>query len=442
MKSIVLLLFFLSGLRGGVYSQRIDLSLDSAIQLSLQQSRQLRIDQAKVESARARYQQARSQELPAARVSAAYTRLSNNVDPFAIKLPGSGEEKVLNPQIVNHFTPSLSIGQTLYAGGQIKYAERSMRLLEEASRLDGQKNRTAVIYNTIEAWFNLFKIQQTEKTVEENIARVTDHLRDIRNYEKNGLALRNDVLKVELQLSDLEHSLIEIKSAQDVAGYNLSIVLGLPGETTYFLPSTELDRVISLRAADDYLSEALANRADLKASDRRMGAAVIGVKSSMGNYYPTIGLGANYYYSNPNGRVFPQETGFKGTWDAGITMTWNISSLYTNKHRVAEDKALLRQRESEKDLLTDAIKMEVNGSYLAYIKNREKIRVSEQAVTQAQENYRIVDNRFRNNTVLISDLTDANTLLLQTKINLLVDRADTQLTYFKLLQSTGSINQF
>jgi outer membrane protein TolC len=420
----------------------MDLGLDSAIQLSLRQSRQLVIDKAKVEAARAKYQQARSMELPTARLGASYTRLSNNVDPFAIQLPGSSTEKALNPQILNRFTPSLSFGQVIYAGGQIKYAERSMRLLEEASRLDLEKNRTAVIYNTIESWFNLFKIQQTERAIQENLGQVKNHLRDIRNYEKNGLALRNDVLKIELQLSDLEHSLIEINSAQDVAGYNLNIVLGLPTGTTYQLSERELDRPVSLKAAEDYLTEALANRADLKATDRRIGAAILGVKSSTGNYLPSLNAGANYYYSNPNQRVFPQEDRFKGTWDAGITLTWNISSFYTNKHRVAEDKAIQRQRESEKDLLTDAIKMEVHGNYQAYLKNREKIKVSEQAVTQANENYRIVDNRFRNNTVLISDLTDANTLLLQAKIDLLVDRADAGLAYFKLMHATGAINQF
>jgi len=441
MKPTALLLFLGTVVSTAAFSQRVNLGLDSAIAMSLRQSRQLAIDKAKVEAARARYQQARSMELPTARIGAAYTRLSDNVDPFSIPLPNSGT-KVINPPIVNHFTPTLSVGQTLYAGGQIKYAERSMQLLEQASQLDLQQNRTAVIYNTIEAWFNLFKIQQTEKAVEENIAQVTHHLRDIRNYEKNGIALRNDVLKIELQLSDLEHSLIEINSAQDVASYNLSITLGLPDSTRYELSESELKPSISLKAAGDYLSDALVNRSDLKATDRRIGAAILGVKSSTGNYYPSINLGANYYYSNPNQRVFPQESSFKGTWDAGITLTWNLSSLYTNKHKVAEDRAIQRQRESEKDMLTDAIRKEVNSDYQAYIENRAKIRVSEQAVGQAQENYRIVDNRFKANTVLISDLTDANTLLLQSRINLLVDRADAGLAYYKLLQATGSINQY
>jgi len=169
--------------------------------------------------------------------------------------------------------------------------------------------------------------------------------------------------------------------------------------------------------------------------------AILGIKSAKANYLPTLSVGGNAYYSNPNTRVFPAQDVFKGTWDAGVTMSWNLHSLYTNKHHVAESKATLSQTEFSKSQLMDDIKMEVNADYLSYIKNKQRIKVSEEAVSQAEENYRIVNNRFRNNTVLISDLTDANTLLLQTKINLLVDKADTDLAYYKLIQATGGNNK-
>ncbi len=376
-------------------------------------------------------------QLPTAKISAAYTRLSDNIDPYTIHLPQGMGEKTLSPQIVNHYTPTLSVSQTVYAGGQIKYAERSMRLLEEASRLDFEKNKTQIIYNTTSALFNLFKIQQTKKIIEEDIIQVQDHVKNIKSYEKNGLALKNDVLKIELQLTDLEHSLIEINSAQEIAEYNTSIMLGLPTGSSYQLIAGDYNRSIALKNLEDYQNDALIHRHDLKASDKRMGAAILGVKSSIGNYYPSLNVGGNYYYNRPNARVFPQEDNFKATWDAGVTLSWNIHSLYTNKHRIAESKALLTQSSVEKDMLLDKIQMEVNADYETYLKNNQRIKVSEEAVAQAEENYRIVNNRFRNNTVLISDLTDANTLLLQTKINLLVDKADASLAYYKLLQSTG-----
>ena len=418
----------------------IPLPLDSAIQMSLRQSRQLKIDHAKIDEARANYQQARSMKLPTAKLSFGYTRLSNNVDPFAIQLPNSNTEKVLNPQIVNHYTPALSIGQTIYAGGRIRHAERSMKLLEEAARLDVEKNRTDLVYNSTSAWFNLFRIQQIKRIMEENIKQVQGHVKDLQNYEKNGLALKNDVLKIELQLSDLEHSLIEINSDLDIASYNMSIMLGLPAASAYVLSPYDFNRTITIRTADDYLTEALNNRADLKSVNKKIGSAILGVRSAIGNYYPTLSVGSNYYYNNPNQRVFPQEQKFKATWDAGITLSWNIHSLYTNKHQVAANKALADQKQFEREALLDRIKMEVNNDYNTYLRNRQRINVSEHAVSQAEENYRLVSNRFRNNTVLISDLTDANTQVLQTRINLLVDKADAGLAYYKLLQSTASIN--
>jgi len=437
-KLILMLLLVIATCNLRAQQQPLPLTIDSAIRLSIQQSKQLKISQSKIESARAKYLQAKALALPSAKISASYTRLSNNIDPFTLQLPATGVIKTLNPQIVNHYTPMANISQVLYAGGQIKYAERSMQLLEAASRFDLEKNKSDIIYNTISAWFNLFKIQHTRKIVEENINQVRGHLYDIRNYEKNGLALKNDVLKIELQLSSLEHTLIEINSVLEIAGYNMSIMLGLPASTIYQLvPTAPMHAGFDNMEA--FQDEALANRADLKAMNKRIGMAVLGVKSAYGNYYPVISMGGNYYYNRPNQRAFPQEDQFKATWDAGVTLSWNIHSLYTNRHRIAENKAALWQVQVEKEQLSDAVKTEVNTDYLTYLKNKEKIRVSAISVTQAEENYRIISNRFRNNTVLITDLTDASTLLLQAKINLLVDKADTELSYYKILQSTGSI---
>src|SRR5262245_33598893 len=119
-KIILFLLVAIITIRSMAQTSLVSLTLDSAIQLSLNQNRQLQIDQAKIESARARYQQAKSLELPTARISGSYTRISDNVEPYTIKVPGSTTEAVLNPQILNQYSPRFSVSETVYAGGQIK----------------------------------------------------------------------------------------------------------------------------------------------------------------------------------------------------------------------------------------------------------------------------------------------------------------------------------
>ena len=417
--------------------KNVSLTLDNAIRMSLQQSKLMHLDSGKINEARAKYQQAYNQQLPVASISGSYVRVSDNVTPFTIQGPSGGKME-LNPQVLNQYYTTLSVGEVLYAGNRTRLAIQSMKYLENASHMDAEKDKADITFNTISAYYNLYKIQQTKKAVEENITQVKEHLRVIQSYEKNGFALRNDVLKIELQLSSLDQSLIDMNAALDIANYNMSIMLGFEEGTGFQLSTDDFFNKSLDKTYDAYLSNGLANRMELKAVNNRIKAAETGVKSTKNNLYPTLIAGANYYDNRPNARVFPAANQFTGTWDARLTLSWSPSTLWTNKSKVAESKSLLQQTLSSKDITADQIKMEVNADYLSYLKSKEKIKVSETAVKQAEENYRIVNNQFKNNTALISDLTDANTLLLQTHINLLVDEADADVAYYKLMRSSDS----
>ncbi len=442
-KKILLLICLLgTGWSARAQTEPVFLTLDSAISLSLAESKRLKMEQADVDIAQARYGQAKSRELPTATLSGSYIRLSDNVDPYLLQLPGAEAPKSLFPQIVNRYTPTLSVSQLVYGGGQVHYAKRATQLLAEASRLDLERSKTEVTYQTIEAYFQLFKLQQTKILLEQNRAQVHEHVRDISSYQRNGLALKNDVLQIELQASALDHSLLEINHALDNAYYDLSIRLGLPTASTFALNPADVAPARALKDLTGYQQEALLSRPDLKAVDKRIGSSVLGVKSAQAHYFPTLSAGVNYYYLNPNARVFPQTPDFKATWDASLTLRWNIHSLYTNQHRLRENRAALAKAQSQKEQLLDEVNRQVHDHYLSLLELDQKIEVSELEVRQAEENYQIIRNRFRNNTVLTSDLTDATHLLLQAKIHLVVDRANAGLAYYQLRQATGFIHSY
>jgi outer membrane protein TolC len=437
------LFFFLTafGISLGSFAQQtFHLSLDSAVAISIRESKKLKSDSQDIEIKEARMLQTKARQLPSASVMAAYTRLSDNVDPFILQLPGTSVSKLEIPQVVDRYTTALSVSQLLYAGGQVKYDRRSAKLEAEATKLDVEKSKTDVIYSTIKAYFELYKLQQTKSFIQQNRVQVQEHLENSKTYQKNGLILKNDVLRIELQLSELDHSLIEINSALEVAGFNLSILLGHPTATyKYELNKEDFTRTISIKDAQEYQEEAIINRTDYKAIQKRIGTSVLEWQSAKANYYPKLFAGTNYYYSNPNSRVFPVQSNFKGTWDVGLALSWDLHSLYRNPHKVRESKAVVAKTQFQSDQLLDDIKTEVNEDYQALIKNQEKIKVSKSGVKQAEENYRIVQKRFQNNTILTSELTDASSLLLQSQINLLVDQANTYEAYYKLLHASGSL---
>src|SRR6476469_2840946 len=91
----------------------ISLTLDNTIRMSLQQSKLLQLDSGKMNEARAKYQQAYNQQLPVASISGSYVRISDNVTPFTIQNP-SGTKMELNPQVLNQYYTTLSVGEVLY----------------------------------------------------------------------------------------------------------------------------------------------------------------------------------------------------------------------------------------------------------------------------------------------------------------------------------------
>ena len=72
--------------------------------------------------------------------------------------------------------------------------------------------------------------------------------------------------------------------------------------------------------------------------------------------------------------------------------------------------------------------------------NRKKIDVYAKAVTQAEENYRIVRNKFNNALATTTDLLDADVAQLQSRLSYTLARADAFVAYNRLLQTAGILS--
>jgi outer membrane protein len=412
------------------------LTLDNATQLATANSKQLKLAGAKTDAAASKVSQNKNAFIPQVTLSANYTRLSDNIEPFVISIPGFGSQ-ALNPQILNQFTNRASIQYTVFGGLRNQNNLKTTQFLEAAAKLDAEKDALDVRFNAISAVLNLYKGQQTLKVVEDNLKLSDTRINDITNMYNAGMALQNDVLRTSLNKSNLELSKLDIKSGLQTANYNLNILLGLPDATVNDIDEASLFPVAEDKAVAAWISEALVNRSDIKVADARLSISQTGVKNAQSAYMPSLSIGANYYYNNPNQRVFPQQDQFKYTWDAGATLSWNLTNLYAGGAQVREAKQIVTQNQIGTTIIEDGIKMEVNANYNNYTVAKAKIDVAQKALDQALENQRVVKNKVDNGLNLQTDLLDADAFVLQAQINLLNAKTDAQLAYFKLLKSVG-----
>ena len=414
------------------------LSLAEAVQLALATSKDVKRNEATQRQAAARVQQAKDGVVPDVQLSSTFLRLSNNVTPFRVTLPGAGEV-ALNPQVLSQSYNSLQVRQLLWAGGKVRLGIQAARREQKATQAEADLYRLLAADHVTAIWYDLYTLNASERILRENVKLLHDRRRELNNLERQGVVLKIDGLKIDLAISRLESSLADVRSGQAINGFNLALATGLP-TTTVFAPSeAALPAAQALPPLADYQREALAFRPELKALSLRREAALVGQRIVRSNTLPVLSFGGTVDYNRPNLRVFPAQAEFKATSSVFANLTWDVGNLYANRAKAAETRFGLEQLSTDLEQLNEGIQIEVNASYRAYEQALEKIRVAEKAIIQAQENFRVEQNRFKASTITPADFLDANTQLIQARLDLTTAQANAELARWKLLKSTGRL---
>ena len=412
------------------------LTLDEAVRLGIESSQQLKATGARLDVSKSKTTQFRNALLPNVALNSAYTRVSDNITPFSVRFPGTTNDVVLNPQVLNQFSNRLSIQEVVFTGFRAKNYLESAQFLEKAATLDVECDRFEVKNNIVAAYLNLYKLQASKSVLVENANVLRGHLTDVKNFVNSGTALENDQLKAEIAVSQLELSTKDVENALEVANFNMDLMLGLPTDTRIELDDKTLSEQKDMTGLDAYLKLVDA-RPDLVAADLRRQATIKNVDIARGAYFPVVSVGGNLFYNNPNQRVFPQQDAFKGTWDLGVQLSYNLTSLYTTKAQIQEAQANVMAISAQRQQLADAAKMEINSSFYAYQSAAEKVKLTGRTITQTLENQRVMKNRYQAQVSTIGELLDADALVLQAKINLEMAKADVIAAYYKLQKSIG-----
>ncbi len=408
------------------------INLQQAIDLSIKNSNNLKIADSKVLVASADVQEAKDRKLPNASVSASYLRLSSaNVD-----IKSSQTSNRPSPKVNQAVYGIANITMPLYAGGRIKYGIESAEYLEKAAKLNVKNDKEAVVYNTIQAYTNLYKSSKSVTVINENLNASVQRDSLFSRLEQNGILARNDLLKAQLTTLNIELSLLDAQNNFTIANINMTLLLGLPENTLIEVDSSFVNVTQQLKPFMEMENMALQNRKDVQAIAFQKKAAAVGVKVAKAEAYPTIALTGGYIAAD-----IPKLITVTNAINIGLGVQYNIASLWKNNTKLTQARAKEVQLNATESLLNDDIKLQLNRDYQNYLFAQKKIDVYEKSIVQAKENYRITKNKYDNNLVTITDLLEADVSLLQAKLNVTVAKADAALAYNKILSTTGTLSK-
>jgi outer membrane protein len=418
-----------------VAAQDRTITLEEAIKLGLDNSKVLKLSQSRIDQAVSQYEQAKDRTLPSASASVGYNRAQIPAHKLNV-----GEQSLVLPTSANAYLGTVSVNQVIWAGNKLRYARESTNLLTQVSRLDAENDKDQIAYSIISSYYNLYKVLQGKKVVEQNLATIDAQIKQSQRFFEQGLVTKNDVLRFQLQRSNIELNGIDLENNRRIINYNMDILLGLPENTQLNIAQiTEANRDAAPLA--NYLDTALANRPELRQMDLRTQVAETNIKNIKANTTPTLSASGSAYYVGISGNPIPKSGNFITPISVGLTLGWDFGSLWTNKNKVNEARLQREEVIINKGITTDNVKNEVNQSYQNYRTALDKINLLQTSINQALENNRILESKYKSNISSATDRADAQTLLYQAQINLELAKADAGLAYYTLIKSTGKLNK-
>lgn len=439
LKNLFFVILILTTGTAGIAQEIVKLTVEQAVASGLENSKSLHSSQMKVEYADAKSSETMNMLFPTLKFSGSYTRLSDvppfEIGPFAPSIP---QKITVSPVVLDNYSMRLTLQQPIFTGLRLLNSSKLTGYSADAASEDYEKDKTELIYNIQNSYWNVFKAIESKKIVDENVEQVKSHLKDVQNFFAQGIVTKNEVLKVEVQLSNIQVMQIDVQNNVRLSMIALNSLIGLPLETQIEIVSPAEHQPNEYGDLNSLVQKAMENRSDLKAMDMRVKAGEVGVSIARAGWFPQIFLVGNYNYARPNQRIFPTQDKFKDTWDVSLSASLDVWNWGATIHQTDQAQAQLAQARDGYAQIKDGITLDVTQSYFNFNQSKERISVAQKGVSQAEENYRITNDKFKSGLALNSDLLDAEVAQMQAKWNYVQALVDFNLADARLQKSIGT----
>ena len=322
---------------------------------------------------------------------------------------------------------SLMAVQPVSAGGQIINGNKLAKVGEDVSRLQLQLSENEVERKAEQYFWQLASLQEKMKTIDAVDTLLCDICKDVDVAVRAGVAMRNDLLQVQLRQNDIESQRLKLRNGISILRLLLSQYCGL--RDTSFVITYQSEVPSALLSRQDH-EQALLGTAEYQLLGKQVEVARLQKKLAVGQNLPTVAVGAGYTYHN----LMEKDHSFGmlfATVSVPISDWWGGS--HAVKRRKMEQQKAIEQMEDNAQLLQIRMQNAWNGVEESY----QQLLLAQRSIEQASENLRLNRNYYRAGTSRMSDLLEAQ-LLYQQSLDKQTDAfADYQNKLLEYKQATG-----
>ena len=342
------------------------------------------------------------------------------------------------------YMAGLQIVQPIYAGGKITAGRHLAKIGKQVADEKSRMARADVIADADNAYWTYIAVRSKVELMNSFIAMMDTLYAQTSAAVSVGMAMGNDLLRIESKRSELQYQRQKAANGEALCRMALCNAIGLDLEAEIAVADTLPDAQLPASLNPD-----ISQRPELHLLEMQVKASQEQVKMTRADFLPTVGLSLGYtYYGNIK---------MKGAVSVGDMMV-----PYTKEYRdgifmglLAVDIPIFHWGEGHKKV--KKAKLDVENARLGLENNRNllelearqaalnltdgyaMIKTADIALQQADENLRVMQNRYDESMVSLTDLLDAQTQWHQARSNRIAAQTQFQIYLTSWQKATGHL---
>jgi outer membrane protein TolC len=267
------------------------------------------------------------------------------------------------------------------------------------------------------------------KTIEAVQTLLADINKDVDVAVRAGVAMRNDLLQVQLRQNDVESQKLKVQNGINILRLLLAQYCGL-NNSEFVIESAEYVDGSSPQVIKQDCDQALLGTTEYKLLNKQVEATNLQRKMEIGKNLPIIGVGAGYNYHN----LLDNNHSFAMVF---ATVSVPISDWWGGSHAIKRKK--IEQQKAEEQLAdnSELLKIRMQNAWNNVEESHQQLQIAQRSIEQAEENLRLNRDYYRAGTSKMSDLLEAQ-LLYQQSLDRRTDvYADYRNKLLEYRQATG-----
>ncbi|WP_338935474.1 TolC family protein [Fusobacterium polymorphum] len=384
-----------------------NLTLDQAIDLSLNNSKEMRISEKNLDISKLNVSKAFKNALPSVTYTGAYT-------------VGEHERQILTQSERNYvskkrgYTQNLKLTQPLFTGGVVTAGIKGAKAYENIASYSFLQSKIKNRLDTIKIFSDIINAQRNLEALKYSEGVLLKRYQKQEEQLKLRLITKPDILQTEYSIEDIRAQMINVKNVVDTNMEKLYIRTGISKSEPLNLVPFDIPNNFSEKInLDSDLKQAINESLSAKVAEEQVKVASATRMAAVGDLLPQVSAFASY---GTGERTTFERSYRDGEWTGGVQVSWKVFSFGSDLDNYRVAKLQEEQEELRETSTKENIEIDVRSAYLNVLSLEKQIASQAKALEAAKVNFELNQEKYDAGLISTVDYLDFENTYRQARI--------------------------